>query len=77
MKCVYCGKQEEYTEVKVNVERLLGMVQEAFDSTQDYKMACKTVLEVDGIRRKGLHQARPRTYLPLERGWRSYTDYGT
>jgi hypothetical protein len=41
MKCVYCGKQEEYTEVKVNVERLLGMVQEAFDSTQDYKMACK------------------------------------
>jgi len=31
MKCWICGKEESTPEVKVNMERLIGAVQEAFE----------------------------------------------
>jgi hypothetical protein len=41
MKCWICGKEETNVDVKINVERLIGAVQEHFEHEQDYKMACK------------------------------------
>jgi hypothetical protein len=41
MKCWICGKEEDNVEVKINVERLIGAVQEHFQNVMALKMACK------------------------------------
>lgn len=41
MKCGICGKEESNTDLKINIERLIGTVQEQFEREQSYSMACK------------------------------------
>jgi hypothetical protein len=41
MKCWICGKEETNADVKINIERLIGVVQESFDNEQSYRLECK------------------------------------
>jgi len=41
MKCWICGKEESNADVKIDVDRLLWMVRNYFDTYQAYKMVCK------------------------------------
>jgi hypothetical protein len=38
MKCWICGKEENNADIKINIGRLIGAVQEAFDNEQAYRL---------------------------------------
>jgi len=42
MECWICGKEESNADVKINMERLIGAVQEAFDNEQAYRLCFVT-----------------------------------
>jgi hypothetical protein len=50
MECWICGKEESNADVKINMERLIGAVQEAFDNEQAYRLCfvSKKWYEMDG-----------------------------
>jgi hypothetical protein len=41
MKCFACGKENDNMSLNINVDRLIGVVQESFDNEASYRLECK------------------------------------